>query len=70
MSARSRATACLDSKAATSARTASDTSTRDGQLLLRNIYKLAERLNKKVGDRLVRLADGCVIGDELLRAAA
>jgi hypothetical protein len=46
-------------------RTASDTSTRDGQLLLRNIYKLAERLNKKVGDVAAaaeRLRNACRLG--------
>ncbi|TXI12230.1 MAG: hypothetical protein E6Q63_01065 [Novosphingobium sp.] len=43
----------------------SETSTRDGQLLLRNIYKLAERLNKKVGDVAAaaeRLRNACRLG--------
>jgi hypothetical protein len=46
-------------------RTASDTSTRDGQLLLRNIYKLAERLNKKVEEVAAaaeRLRNACRLG--------
>lgn len=46
-------------------RTNSETSTRDGQLLLRNIYKLAERLNKKVGDVAAaaeRLRNACRLG--------
>lgn len=46
-------------------RAGSDTSTRDGQLLLRNIYKLAERLNKPVGDIAAaaeRLRNACRLG--------
>lgn len=46
-------------------RTASETSTRDGQLLLRNIYKLAERLNRKVSDVAAaaeRLRNACRLG--------
>lgn len=46
-------------------RTASDTSTRDGQLLLRNIYKLAERVNKPVEDVAAaaeRLRNACRLG--------
>lgn len=46
-------------------RTNSETSTRDGQLLLRNIYKLAERLNHKVGDVAAaaeRLRNACRLG--------
>lgn len=46
-------------------RTASDTSTRDGQLLLRNIYKLAERHNKKVEEVAAaaeRLRNACRLG--------
>lgn len=46
-------------------RTNSETSTRDGQLLLRNIYKLAEKLNKKVEDVAAaaeRLRNACRLG--------
>lgn len=46
-------------------RTTSETSTRDGQLLLRNIYKLAERLNRKVSDVAAaaeRLRNACRLG--------
>lgn len=46
-------------------RTGSDTSTRDGQLLLRNIYKLAERMNKPVEDVALaaeRLRNACRLG--------
>lgn len=46
-------------------RTNSETSTRDGQLLLRNIYKLAEKLNKKVEDVAAaaeRLRTACRLG--------
>lgn len=46
-------------------RTNSETSTRDGQLLLRNIYKLAEKMNKKVEDVAAaaeRLRNACRLG--------
>ncbi|MDT0507490.1 hypothetical protein [Novosphingobium sp. MMS21-SN21R] len=46
-------------------RTNSETSTRDGQLLLRNIYKLAERLGKQVKDVAAaadRLRNACRLG--------
>lgn len=46
-------------------RTGSDASTRDGQLLLRNIYKLAERLDKPVEDvasAADRLRNACRLG--------
>ncbi len=46
-------------------RTASETSTRDGQLLLRNIYKLAERAGKPVADvaqAAERLRNSCRLG--------
>ncbi|MBB3858974.1 hypothetical protein GGQ88_000214 [Novosphingobium hassiacum] len=46
-------------------RTAGETSTRDGQLLLRNIYKLAERAGKPVADVAAsaeRLRNACRLG--------
>ncbi len=46
-------------------RAGSDTSTRDGQLLLRNIYKLAERLHKPVEEIAAaaeRLRNACRLG--------
>lgn len=46
-------------------RTASDTFTRDGQLLLRNVYKLAERAGKPVEEVAVaaeRLRNACRLG--------
>lgn len=46
-------------------RSRSDTSTRDGQLLLRNVYKLAERMNKPVKDVAAaaeRLRNACRLG--------
>ncbi|MDP3549816.1 MAG: hypothetical protein Q8R81_05420 [Novosphingobium sp.] len=46
-------------------RAGSETSTRDGQLLLRNIYKLAERMNKPVEEVAAaaeRLRNACRLG--------